>query len=80
VSAATAVAPVLLIFLSNAWIVPAIMMLVMWRLIGLRHPSPLNPYEPLSRGRLLLGVVALLAFVVSFTPSPLRIEDLVRTP
>jgi membrane-associated protease RseP (regulator of RpoE activity) len=55
------------------------MMLAMWRWIGLRHPVPLNPYEPLSSGRRAFALIALVALVVCFTPTPIRIEDLVRT-
>lgn len=80
ISAATALAPAVMILLSTAWIAPAVMMAVMWRLTGLRHPSILNPYEPLSPGRRLLAVVALVALVVCFTPTPLQFEDLVRRP
>ena len=69
-----------MILLSTAWIAPAVMMALMWRLTGLRHPSILNPYEPLGPGRRALAVVAILMLVVCFTPTPLRIEDLVRTP
>jgi hypothetical protein len=69
-----------MILLSTAWVAPAVMMALMWRLTGLRHPSILNPYEPLGPGRRAFALVALAALVVCFTPTPLRIEDLVRTP
>ena len=68
-----------LVFLSWAWVLPAVLMALMWRLMGLRHPSPLNPYEPLSPGRRAFALLALLAFVVCFTPSPLSLEELVKT-
>jgi membrane-associated protease RseP (regulator of RpoE activity) len=79
ISIATALAPTALIVLSTAWIAPAVMMALMWRLTGLRHPPIMNPYEPLSPGRRAFAVVGLLALIVCFTPTPLRIEDLVRT-
>jgi membrane-associated protease RseP (regulator of RpoE activity) len=78
VSAATALGLAAMIGLSITWIVPTVMLLAMWRWIGLRHPVPLNPYEPLSTGRRAFALVALIALVVCFTPTPIRIEDLVR--
>jgi membrane-associated protease RseP (regulator of RpoE activity) len=80
ISAAAALTAGGLIFLSIAWIFPALMMAVMWRLVGLRHPPTMNPYEPLSPGRKTFALVALIAFIVCFTPTLLRIEDLVRRP
>ena len=47
----TALGLAAMIGLSITWIVPTVMLLAMWRWIGLRHPVPLNPYEPLSSGR-----------------------------
>ena len=79
VSAATALGLAAMIGLSITWIVPTVMLLAMWRWIGLRHPVPLNPYEPLSSGRRAFALIALVALVVCFTPTPIRIEDLVRT-
>jgi membrane-associated protease RseP (regulator of RpoE activity) len=79
VSAATALGLAAMIGLSITWIVPTVMLLAMWRWIGLRHPVPLNPYEPLSNGRRAFALVALIALIVCFTPTPIRIEDLVRT-
>jgi membrane-associated protease RseP (regulator of RpoE activity) len=78
ISAVTALAPVAMIVLSTAWIAPAVMMAIMWRLTGLRHPSILNPYEPLSPGRRAFAFVGLVALLICFTPTPLRLEDLVR--
>jgi membrane-associated protease RseP (regulator of RpoE activity) len=79
VSAVTALGLAAMIGLSITWIVPTVMLLAMWRWIGLRHPVPLNPYEPLSSGRRAFALIALVALVVCFTPTPIRIEDLVRT-
>ena len=79
VSAVTALGLAAMIGLSITWIVPTVMLLAMWRWIGLRHPVPLNPYEPLSSGRRTFALIALVALVVCFTPTPIRIEDLVRT-
>jgi membrane-associated protease RseP (regulator of RpoE activity) len=78
VSAATALSLAAMIALSITWIVPTVMLLAMWRWIGLRHPVPLDPYEPLSTGRRVFALIALIALIVCFTPTPIRIEDLVR--
>jgi membrane-associated protease RseP (regulator of RpoE activity) len=80
VSAGTAVAAAAMISLSVAWIVPALMLLVMWGVIGLRHPPVLSPYDGVDGPRRVLAAVALVAFVLCFTPTPLRIEELVRIP
>jgi hypothetical protein len=40
--------------------------------IGLRHP-PVFADEKMDRGRKILAAVALLIFVVSFTPAPLAL-------
>ncbi len=78
-SVATVLGLAAMIILSITWVVPTVMLLAMWRLIGLGHPVPLNPYEPLSPGRRAFALVALVALVVCLTPTPIRIEDLVRT-
>lgn len=36
------------------------------------HPPTTDPVTPLSRGRQILGVLSLLLFAISFTPSPFR--------
>ena len=79
VSALAVVLSASLVTLSWAWALPAILMALMWRTMGLRHPSPLNPYEPLSPGRRAFALLALLAFVLCFTPAPLSLEELVKT-
>jgi membrane-associated protease RseP (regulator of RpoE activity) len=80
VSAATAVGLAAMVSLSLAWIVPAVMLVVMWGVIGLRHPPVLNPYDHIDGRRRLVAALALLAFIVCFTPTPMRIEELVRIP
>jgi membrane-associated protease RseP (regulator of RpoE activity) len=79
VSAAAVIGAAALIALSWTWVLPAVLMAVMWRLMGLRHPSPMNPYESLPLGRRIFAALALIAFIVCFTPAPLRIAELVST-
>lgn len=80
VSALAVIVSACLVALSWAWVLPTVMMAVMWRMMGLRHPSPLNPYDRLSPGRRAFALIALIAFIVCFTPAPLSIEELVKTP
>jgi membrane-associated protease RseP (regulator of RpoE activity) len=37
---------------------------------GLGHPPVLDPYEPLGRGRIVVGWIALAVFVLTFAPVP----------
>jgi hypothetical protein len=39
---------------------------------GLRHPPPLNDITALDRRRVMVGVLALIIFVVSFHPAPIQ--------
>jgi hypothetical protein len=41
--------------------------------------APLNDHEPIGAGRMVLAVVAAIMFIVSFTPKPIEIGDLVST-
>ena len=76
VSAIAVLASALLIALSWVWVLPTVLMAVMWRTMGLRHPSPLDPYEPLPPGRRLFALTAFVAFVVCFTPIPMWLETI----
>jgi membrane-associated protease RseP (regulator of RpoE activity) len=47
-------------------------------IVGLRmkfyHPAPLMEVEPLGLGRIVLGILALLILILSFTPVPISIR------
>ncbi|UCE36084.1 MAG: site-2 protease family protein [Thermoplasmata archaeon] len=43
---------------------------------GLSHPPPLNDITGLDRRRVMVGVVALIIFVVSFHPAPFQTAEL----
>ncbi|HNX97157.1 MAG TPA: site-2 protease family protein [Candidatus Aminicenantes bacterium] len=58
------------IFVWPGWLVWALLM----TLVGLRHPW-VHASERLERRRLLLAAAALLAFVLSFAPLPMRIDS-----
>ena len=58
------------IFVNPAWT----LMVVLVLLIGLRHPRTADDTVPLGRIRVIVGVAALIFFVLSFTPDPLQIN------
>ena len=73
VSAATLVTAVLLFaFESTSWFFVALMMVVMAFLLGLRHPRVVDEHAPLDRGRVVVAAIALVIFVVCFTPVPIE--------
>ena len=77
VSAATVLAGILAtVFLSLSWIVPTAMLVVMWRLVGLHHPPPLNPYTPPDVPRRAGAALGFVAFVLSVTPEPVHTVSL----
>jgi len=55
------------IFFWIGWLVWALLIYF----LGLKHPRIFDESVPLSPGRRLLGVVAVIIFVVSFTPEPI---------
>jgi len=58
---------VCLIYFSPSWILWAILI----RVLGRQHPSTLNDYEPVGRARVLVALLGLVIFIVSFVPSPI---------
>ena len=48
-----------------------LMMVVMLFLLGPRHPRVLYEYEPLAPGRRIIAVLALVIFILCFTPVPI---------
>lgn len=55
------------IFFAYSWLVWALVLF----LLGMKHPSIYDP-RPLGRTRAWLGLAALVIFVLSFTPTPVR--------
>jgi membrane-associated protease RseP (regulator of RpoE activity) len=70
VSRGTLVLVILLGALYRAWLVWAVALLF----LGDRHPALLDESMPLSRGRKLLAILALLIFLVSFMPVPIELR------
>jgi hypothetical protein len=56
---------------SYSWVLMTVMMIAMLFLLGPRHPRVLAEYEPLGKGRHALAILALIIFIVCFTPAPI---------
>lgn len=54
------------LFVNVGWLALVLLLLG----IGYRHPAPLDDATPLDFKRKLLGLVAIVVFVLSFTPTP----------
>ena len=67
----------LTIFASVSWLVWTVLIVVMMGFIGPRHPRVWDEDVPLDRSRVILAVVALLVFVLCFTPTPIEVQELV---
>jgi membrane-associated protease RseP (regulator of RpoE activity) len=61
---------IVLTFFSLSWLVWTGMIIAMLFFFGRHHPSTFDENEPLDRTRLILAFVALLMFIVCFTPAP----------
>lgn len=57
---------VLGLFTWSGWLFWAVLTLI----IGVRHPKPMDPYTPLDMKRKIIGLIALLIFVITFMPTP----------
>lgn len=49
---------------------------IIGRFVGIQHPPSENE-EPLSQGRVILGWIALLIFILCFAPNPLEMVEIV---
>jgi membrane-associated protease RseP (regulator of RpoE activity) len=67
-----------LCFYSSSWIVWTLLAVVLLSVFGWRHPPTWDDHVPLDRTRLWLALVALLIFIVCFTPAPIEPLDLIR--
>jgi membrane-associated protease RseP (regulator of RpoE activity) len=70
------VAIVLAAYFSASWIVWTALMVAMLFMFGPRHPQVFDEHVPLDRTRLVLAALALLMFILCFTPAP--ISELIR--
>jgi membrane-associated protease RseP (regulator of RpoE activity) len=72
ISLATVGTAILLTYHSSSWMFMTLMMLVMLLLLGPRHPRVIYEHEPLRPGRRLVAVLALIIFIICFTPVPIE--------
>ena len=76
VTLGTALCLIALTFVSPSWIVWTVLSIAMLVLFGPRHPRVFDEHVPLDATRLALAGLALLIFIVCFTPAPIEILDL----
>lgn len=69
---------IVLTFFSLSWLVWTVLMVVMLFMFGPNHPRTLDEDVPIDRTRLILALVALAVFVLSFTPSPIEPLDMIK--
>jgi membrane-associated protease RseP (regulator of RpoE activity) len=72
-----ALAVVLTAFVSTSWLVWTILMVVMLIMFGPHHPRTFDENVPLDRRRVLLAIVALIMFIICFTPAPIEPMELI---
>ena len=68
---------IVLTYFSMSWLVWTVLMIGMLIGFGPRHPRTLDEDVPLDRTRLILAVVALVIFVLCFTPTPIEPMELI---
>ena len=61
---------VALVVFRPSWILWAILV----RILGRRHPPTLDDEAPVGRGRVVVGLVSLVVFVVCFVPNPVVVS------
>lgn len=54
------------LFVWKGWLFWAFLTLI----IGIRHPKPIDRYTPLDARRKILGLIALIIFIITFMPTP----------
>ena len=80
VTLATVASLVGLTFVSSSWVVWTVLTVVMLIAFGPRHPRTIDEDIPLDRTRLRLAVVALIMFILCFTPAPIEVFGLGAQP
>jgi membrane-associated protease RseP (regulator of RpoE activity) len=72
ISMATVGLAIVMTYNSSSWMFMTLMMLVMLLLLGPRHPRVIYEHEPLAPGRRFVAFLALVIFIICFTPVPLE--------
>lgn len=70
-SIATVGTAIVLTYNSSSWMFMTVMMLLMLLILGPRHPRVVYEHEPLARGRRAIALLALVIFIICFTPVPI---------
>jgi hypothetical protein len=70
VSRLALLASLFLVYLRPFWLVWSVLLLILSR----PHPPTLHDARPVGRGRVVVGLIGLAVFVVSFTPEPILIS------
>jgi membrane-associated protease RseP (regulator of RpoE activity) len=68
---------IVLTYFSMSWLVWMVMMIVMLLMFGRHHPRTFDEDVPLDRTRMMLAGVALLMFVLCFTPAPVAPMEII---
>jgi membrane-associated protease RseP (regulator of RpoE activity) len=76
VTLASIVVAIGLTFFSMSWLVWTFLLVAMTLAMGPRHPRTMDEDVPLDRTRLWMAVLALIVFVLCFTPNPIEPTDL----
>jgi len=71
ISIATVATAIAMTYNSSSWMFMTIMMVIMLFLLGPRHPRVLYEYEALAPGRRAIAVLAVIIFILCFTPVPI---------
>jgi membrane-associated protease RseP (regulator of RpoE activity) len=69
---------IVLTFFSLSWLVWTVLMIGMLFAFGPKHPRTVDEHVPIDRTRLVLSLVALVVFILSFTPAPIEPLDLIK--
>jgi membrane-associated protease RseP (regulator of RpoE activity) len=71
ISLATVGTAIVMTYNSASWMFMTLMMLAMLVLLGPRHPRVLWEDDPLPRSRHVVALIALVIFILCFTPVPI---------
>jgi len=63
---AIAVMAFITVFYNPGWL----FLVILFIIFGFRHPAPMDDFTPLDGKRKLLGMIAFIIFILSFTPAP----------
>lgn len=73
VSIGTLAVAVGLTIYSQSWLAVTLMMLAMAWFLGVRHPRVIDEGAPLGPGRTLVALLAVVIFIICFTPVPIDV-------